>query len=133
MCVECKLKENVCMYDRGGQCLGPVTRAGCGAICPTYGDGCEGCRGLIPDPNSEAMSDVLVKHGLTVDDMLARLVDVRDVSADGVGGEEVTVARNRQTSCVKRQCVERCACPINTSDVSRLTHDTSWAEGDKYG
>ena len=72
MCVECKRKENVCMYDRGGQCLGPVTRAGCGAICPTYGDGCEGCRGLIPDPNRDAMSEVLVKHSLTVDDMLAR-------------------------------------------------------------
>lgn len=72
MCVECKLKENVCMFQKGGYCLGPVTRAGCGAICPTYGDGCEGCRGLIPHPNENSMSDVLVKYGLTVDDMLAR-------------------------------------------------------------
>ncbi len=45
MCVECKLKENVCMYDKGKTCLGPIARAGCDAICPTYGDGCEGCRG----------------------------------------------------------------------------------------
>lgn len=72
MCVECKLKENVCMFQKGGYCLGPVTRAGCGAICPTYSDGCEGCRGLIPHPNQNSMSDVLVKYGLTVDDMLAR-------------------------------------------------------------
>lgn len=72
LCVECKLKENVCLFHKGGFCLGPVTRAGCGAICPTYGDGCEGCRGLIPEPNSNAMNDVLSKYGLTVEAMLAR-------------------------------------------------------------
>lgn len=72
MCVECKLQENVCLFHKGGFCLGPVTRAGCGAICPTYGDGCEGCRGLIPDPNRNAMSEVLVENGLTVEAMLAR-------------------------------------------------------------
>ena len=72
LCVECKRKENVCLFDKGGFCLGPVTRAGCGAICPTYGDGCEGCRGLIPHPNQDSMSDVLVKYGLTAEDMLAR-------------------------------------------------------------
>ncbi len=72
LCVECKLKEHTCLFHKGGYCLGPVTRAGCGAICPTYGDGCEGCRGLIPDPNRNAMSEVLLEHGLTVDAMLAR-------------------------------------------------------------
>jgi coenzyme F420-reducing hydrogenase gamma subunit len=72
MCVECKRKENVCLFHKDGFCLGPVTRAGCGAICPTYGDGCEGCRGLIPNPNDASMSDVLIKYGLTVDAMLAR-------------------------------------------------------------
>ncbi len=72
VCVECKLKGNVCVYHVGKDCLGPVTRAGCGAICPTYGDGCEGCRGLIPHPNRDAMADVLAEAGLTVDEMLAR-------------------------------------------------------------
>lgn len=72
LCVECKLKENVCLFHKGGYCLGPVTRAGCDAICPTYGDGCEGCRGLIPDPNRNAMSDVLLENGLTVEGMLAK-------------------------------------------------------------
>ncbi len=72
VCVECKRKENVCVFHKGGFCLGPVIRAGCGAICPTCGDGCEGCRGLIPNPNQDSMSDVLVKYGLTVADMLAR-------------------------------------------------------------
>ncbi|MEW6364103.1 MAG: NADH:ubiquinone oxidoreductase [Acidobacteriota bacterium] len=73
LCVECKLKENVCLYDKGGVCNGPVTRAGCGAICPTYGDGCEGCRGLVPTPNRDSMQNVLAEHKLTVDDVMARM------------------------------------------------------------
>jgi coenzyme F420-reducing hydrogenase gamma subunit len=72
ICVECKLKGNVCLYHVGGDCLGPVTRAGCGAICPTYGDGCEGCRGPIPHPNRNAMQDVLTEAGLTVEQMMGR-------------------------------------------------------------
>lgn len=72
LCVECKLKENVCLFHRGSNCLGPIVRAGCGAICPTYGGGCEGCRGLIDKPNLNAMQDVLDEAGLTADDMLGR-------------------------------------------------------------
>ncbi len=73
LCVECKLKENVCIFDKGGTCLGPITRAGCGAICPTYGDGCEGCRGPIPHPNENAMKDVLAEHGLTAEQLMAKM------------------------------------------------------------
>jgi len=73
MCVECKLKENVCLFDKGGVCAGPVTRSGCGAICPTYGDGCEGCRGLISNPNRDSMQSVLAAHGLTAQDIMARM------------------------------------------------------------
>jgi len=64
LCVECKLNENPCVYHPGGVCLGPITRAGCGAICPTYGSGCEGCRGLIPEPNLNSMHELLAGHGL---------------------------------------------------------------------
>jgi sulfhydrogenase subunit delta len=72
VCVECKLRGNVCMFHIGKTCLGPVTRAGCKAICPTHGDGCEGCRGLIPHPNENAMKDVLAEAGLTVEAILSR-------------------------------------------------------------
>ncbi len=72
VCVECKLKGNVCMYHVGKDCLGPVTRAGCDAICTTYGTGCEGCRGVIPHPNRNAMADVLAEAGLTVEDIMGR-------------------------------------------------------------
>jgi len=73
VCVECKLKGNVCMFHIGKTCLGPVTRAGCGAICPTNGDGCEGCRGFIPNPNENAMKDVLDEAGLTVEEIMAQM------------------------------------------------------------
>jgi coenzyme F420-reducing hydrogenase gamma subunit len=69
VCVECKLKENVCMFTRGKVCLGPVTRAGCGAICPSYGASCEACRGYITNPNDNSMQDVLAKAGLSVEDI----------------------------------------------------------------
>jgi coenzyme F420-reducing hydrogenase gamma subunit len=64
VCIECKLKENVCVYLRGKTCLGPITRAGCDALCPSYGTGCEGCRGLISNPNFDALIDVLAEHGM---------------------------------------------------------------------
>ena len=70
VCVECKLAENVCVFDKGMTCLGPVIRAGCRAWCPSYGAPCEGCRGLIPNPNINAAKDVLTEHGLTVEDIL---------------------------------------------------------------
>ncbi|MCE7945926.1 MAG: NADH:ubiquinone oxidoreductase [Chloroflexi bacterium CFX4] len=73
LCIECKLLENVCMYQRGKTCLGPITRAGCAAICPSYGDGCEGCRGLIPKPNWAAMKAVLREHGMTDAEIDSRL------------------------------------------------------------
>ncbi len=46
VCMECKLRENGCvLVDKGIPCMGPVTQAGCGAICPAYGRGCYGCFG----------------------------------------------------------------------------------------
>ena len=72
VCVECKKKGNVCVYELGRACLGPVIRAGCDAICPTYGAGCEGCRGLIPHPNENAMKEVLDEAGLTLDEVMSQ-------------------------------------------------------------
>ncbi len=63
MCVECKLKENICVYTLGKVCLGPIIRAGCGAICPSNRDGCEGCRGLLTEPNLDSLREVMVEHG----------------------------------------------------------------------
>jgi sulfhydrogenase subunit delta len=67
LCVECKLKENVCLFTQGKVCMGPVTRAGCDAICPTYGQSCEACRGFISHPNDSSMRNVLEENGLSAD------------------------------------------------------------------
>jgi sulfhydrogenase subunit delta len=58
VCMECKLSENACLLQQGKPCLGPITRAGCGALCPSLGVGCEGCRGMIPNPNLEALETI---------------------------------------------------------------------------
>ncbi len=73
LCIECKLKENVCVYQRGKVCLGPITLAGCDAICPTYGDGCEGCRGLIAHPNLESLRLVMAEHGVPEAEIEAKM------------------------------------------------------------
>ncbi len=57
VCIECKLKGNVCvMVARGTPCLGPVTHAGCGAICPSYDRGCYGCFGPMETPNASSLT-----------------------------------------------------------------------------
>jgi coenzyme F420-reducing hydrogenase gamma subunit len=57
VCFECKTRGTTCvLVAEGTPCLGPVTRAGCGAICPAYGRGCYGCFG----PADTARTDALV-------------------------------------------------------------------------
>jgi coenzyme F420-reducing hydrogenase gamma subunit len=57
VCIECKLRGTVCvMVAHGTPCLGPVTQAGCGAICPTYHRGCYGCFGPKETPNTASLS-----------------------------------------------------------------------------
>lgn len=73
VCVECKIKENECVLDRGMFCLGPITRAGCEAICPTVGQYCTGCRGMVSNLNENGTIDMLKKHGLSEKEALNRM------------------------------------------------------------
>ncbi|MCW4046836.1 MAG: NADH:ubiquinone oxidoreductase [Candidatus Bathyarchaeota archaeon] len=70
VCVECKKNENVCAFERGQYCVGPVTRAGCNSCCVNEGTICWGCRGLVDNPNENSEKEVLIKYGLTVDDAI---------------------------------------------------------------
>lgn len=57
VCLECKARGTVCiMIAKGEPCLGPVTHAGCGAICPAFGRGCYGCYGPMEQPNTAALA-----------------------------------------------------------------------------
>jgi sulfhydrogenase subunit delta len=56
VCIECKRAGNVCvMVAHGTPCLGPVTHAGCGALCPSYHRGCYGCFGPMEAPNPQSL------------------------------------------------------------------------------
>ena len=56
VCMECKRRGTVCvMVAHGTACLGPVTHAGCGAICPAYDRGCYGCYGPKETPNTGSL------------------------------------------------------------------------------
>jgi len=57
VCLECKLRGTTCvMVARETPCMGPVTHAGCGAICPTYARGCYGCFGPMENANPPSLS-----------------------------------------------------------------------------
>lgn len=66
VCVECKLRGIVCVLVRDGvPCLGPVTHAGCGALCPGVHRGCYGCFGPKDDPNTGSLAALLRAGGLS--------------------------------------------------------------------
>ena len=57
VCMECKRRANVCIaVAQGVPCLGPVTHAGCGALCPSYNRGCYGCYGPMESPNTASLT-----------------------------------------------------------------------------
>ncbi len=63
VCLECKRRGAICvLVDKGIPCLGPLTQAGCGALCPSYGRGCYGCFGPARDTNPSSMTNILHKH-----------------------------------------------------------------------
>ena len=72
--VECKRRGNVCVVvARGEPCLGPVTRTGCGALCPAFNRGCYGCFGPADDQNMESFARLLAAQGVTGADAVRRL------------------------------------------------------------
>jgi coenzyme F420-reducing hydrogenase gamma subunit len=74
VCLECKQRYTVCVFDKGQLCLGPITMAGCDAPCPASGLGCWGCRGPAEEPNFEEFFAIAQERGFDereVDERLA--------------------------------------------------------------
>lgn len=70
VCVECKLRGTTCvMVAQGTPCLGPVTQAGCGALCPAYDRGCYGCFGPSETVNAPALTRQLKVVGMGAADI----------------------------------------------------------------
>ena len=64
VCQECKGRGTVCvLVARGIPCLGPVTRAGCGALCPAVDRGCYGCFGPADTANTSSLARQLSAVG----------------------------------------------------------------------
>ncbi|MFH1209866.1 MAG: NADH:ubiquinone oxidoreductase [archaeon] len=73
VCMECKLRENLCLLEINEACLGPITRGGCDAICPSNKIGCYGCRGKIDDANMERFIKLLEEKGYSLDEIRKRM------------------------------------------------------------
>ena len=71
VCFECKQRGNVCVVvAHGTPCLGPVTHAGCGALCPAHHRGCYGCFGPMETPNAGAQVGLLRATGMSEADIV---------------------------------------------------------------
>jgi coenzyme F420-reducing hydrogenase gamma subunit len=96
VCMECKERGNVCvMVAHGTPCLGPITHAGCGAICPAYDRGCYGCFGPKETPNAPSLSAWWRRLGVSDPDLLSAYRHV-NAGAPGFAEEaEAIEARER--------------------------------------
>ena len=73
VCTECKRRGTVCvMVAQGEPCLGPVTQAGCGALCPAYARGCFGCFGPKESPNATSLGRWWLEGGADRADLVRR-------------------------------------------------------------
>lgn len=93
VCAECKRRGNICiMVAHGTPCMGPVTQAGCGAICPAYDRGCYGCFGPKENPNMNALTSWWLAQGVPKETVV-RLLRTFNVWAEPFRRESEKVER----------------------------------------
>jgi coenzyme F420-reducing hydrogenase gamma subunit len=91
VCLECKRAGHVCvMVAHGTPCLGPVTHAGCGALCPGYDRGCYGCFGPAASPNVTSLSQRLSATGFAAEAQV-RLLSTFNVAAPAFASGRVAL------------------------------------------
>ena len=97
VCIECKQKHNVCvMVAHGTPCLGPVTHAGCGALCPTFHRGCFGCFGPAETANTESMVEALRAAEMT-DEQIDRVFHTFTAWSEPFRSVQVASPRRKPT------------------------------------
>jgi coenzyme F420-reducing hydrogenase gamma subunit len=93
LCLECKMAGVACVtVARGTPCLGPVTQAGCGVICPAHNRGCFGCFGPQDTPNMPAMTAVLDSLGVSREE-IGRMLRTFNAGAAAFSGEALRIER----------------------------------------
>ena len=81
VCMECKRQQNVCvMVTKSEPCMGPVTRTGCGALCPRVGRDCYACYGPAENVNTQAMANRLQGLGLLDDEVAKRFLFINSAA-----------------------------------------------------
>lgn len=90
VCVECKLKGNLCVLVAYKEpCMGPVTNAGCRALCPSYGRPCYACWGPMEDANAPALAQLFEKMGLSPDDIYRKFTQYGSLKSEFRKGAEL--------------------------------------------
>ena len=89
VCHDCKLRGTSCvMVTHGTPCLGPITQAGCGAICPAFDRGCYGCFGPVAAPNLAALTARLRRLGMAEDEV-KRVLATFNVASPALAGRDL--------------------------------------------
>lgn len=95
VCVECKKRGTVCVtVAHGTPCLGPVTQAGCGALCPSYARGCYGCFGPAETVNSPSLTSRFKELGVSEADLVRSF---RTFNANAPAFREISEAHESRT------------------------------------
>jgi len=95
VCVECKFNENMCMFDKKTECMGPITYGGCDAICLNNNEPCVGCRGFIDDLNLKAHVDLLIELGFD-DEQIRHLFAIYTTTSRNIGDLEKVLSEARK-------------------------------------
>ena len=99
VCLECKRQGQVCvMVTRNLPCMGPVTRTGCGAICPRYSRDCYGCYGPAENCNSNAMINRLEGIGLVPSEIARRFVFINSQASEFRTAGETALAKAAEST-----------------------------------
>ncbi len=81
VCLECKRRNTVCvLVAKGVPCLGPVTRTGCGALCPAFGRDCYGCYGPAENANTESLGHRFGGLGLVPEAVARRFLFINNAA-----------------------------------------------------
>jgi sulfhydrogenase subunit delta len=88
VCVECKLKHNICvLVAYNWPCMGPVTNAGCGALCPSHDRECYGCWGPMKNAHAKALADRFARMGLSEEDIFRRFTEFGEPAVEWKPGQ----------------------------------------------
>lgn len=81
VCQECKRRGNNCILVTQGQaCMGPVTRTGCGALCPSFGAPCYTCYGPAEATNASSFGQCLMGLGLDSDQVARKFASINNAA-----------------------------------------------------